>query len=141
MKKTIFMLIAAVMLSCSSGSESNNNSNNNGANSDSITPPAWIQGLWLLQGVDEIIEIGYDIRNDDFCTYNSGMLGCYQEFVNMGQVNNSSNVYQEISSSRYYLQVVSMNQEYWFEFEKISDNQIAKTSITGNQEGIYTRID
>ena len=141
MKKTIFMLIAAVMLSCSPGSESNNNSNNDGANSDSITPPAWIQGLWLLQGFDGIIEIGYDIRSDDFCTYQPGLLGCYQEIVDMGQANNSSNVYQEISSSRYYLQVVSMNQEYWFEFEKISDNQIAKISIKGNQEGIYTRID
>ena len=141
MKKTIFMLIASVMLSCSSGSESNNNSNNDGANGDSITPPAWIHGLWLLQGLDGIIEIGYDIRSDDFCTYQPGLLGCYQEFVNMGQANNSSNVYQEISSSRYYLQVVSMNQEYWFEFEKMSENQIAKISVTGNQEGIYTRID
>ena len=134
------MFVTTLMLSCSSDSESNNSSNN-GANGDSITPPTWIQGLWLFQGVDEIIETGYDIRNDDFCTYNSGMLGCYQEFVNIGQANNSSNVYQEISSSRYYLQVVSMNQEYWFEFEKISENQIAKISVTGNQEGIYTRID
>ena len=135
------MLIATLMISCSSGSESNNNSINDGANGDSITPPAWIQGLWLLQNLDGIIEIGYDIRSDDFCTYQPGLLGCYQEIVNMGQANNSSNVYQEISSSRYYLQVVFMNQEYWFEFEKISDNQIAKISITGNQEGIYTRID
>ena len=134
------MFITTLMLSCSSDSESNNSSNN-GANGDSITPPAWIQGLWLLQNLDGIIEIGYDIRSDDFCTYQPGLLGCYQEIVDMGQANNSSNVYQEISSSRYYLQVVFMNQEYWFEFEKISDNQIAKISITGNQEGIYTRID
>ena len=141
MKQIIFMFITTLMLSCSSDSESNNSSNNDGANGDSITPPGWIHGLWLLQGLDEIIEIGYDIRSDDFCTYQPGLLGCYQEFVNIGQANNSSNVYQEISSSRYYLQVVFMNQEYWFEFEKISDNQIAKISITGNQEGIYTRID
>ena len=140
MKKIIIMLIATLMLSCSSDSESNNSSNT-GANGDSITPPTWIQGLWLFQGVDEIIEIGYDIRNDDFCTYSSGMLGCYQEFVNLGQADNSSNVYQEISSSRYYLEVTFINQEYWFEFEKISENQIAKISVTGNQEGIYTRID
>lgn len=140
MKKTIFILIASLILSCSTGSESNNNSNN-GVNGNSITPPVWIQGLWLLQGLDGIIEIGYDIRNDDFCSYQSGILGCYQEFVNLGQADNSSNVYQEISSSRYYLEVAFINQEYWFEFQKVSENQIAKISVTGNQEGIYTRID
>ena len=140
MKKTIFILIATLMLSCSTDSESNNNSNN-GANGDFITPPAWIQGLWLLQDLDGIIEIGYDIRNDDLCTYQPGILGCYQEFVNLGQADNSSNVYQEISSSRYYLEVAFIGQEYWFEFQKVSENQIAKISVTGNQEGIYTRID
>ena len=61
MKQIIFMFITTLMLSCSSDSESNNSSNNDGANGDSITPPAWIHGLWLLQGLDEIIEIGYKI--------------------------------------------------------------------------------
>ncbi len=52
-----------------------------------------------------------------------------------------ANAYQEISSERYYLEIDYFSYEYKFEFQKLSENQIAKISITGNQEGIYTRID
>ena len=140
MKKTIFILIATLMLSCSSDSESNNYSNN-GANGDSITPPAWIHGIWLLdQGA---IEVGYEFRAQNFCTISSGLADCWQERLDQlqGTPNTMTNAYQEISSERYYLEIDYLSYEYKFEFQKVSENEIAKISITGNQEGIYTRID
>ena len=140
MKKTIFILIATLMLSCSTDSESNNNSNN-GANSDSITPPTWIQGIWLLdQGA---VETGYEFRTQNFCTVSPGLTDCWQERLDQLQdvPNTMANAYQEISSERYYLEIDYFSYDYKFEFQKVSENQIAKISLTGNQEGIFTRID
>lgn len=134
------MFITTLMLSCSSDSESNNNSNN-GANGDSITPPTWIQGIWLLdQGA---VEIGYEFRTQNFCIISAGIADCWQERLDQLQdtPNTMANAYQEISSERYYLEIDYFSYEYKFEFQKLSENQIAKISITGNQEGIYTRID
>ena len=140
MKQIIFMFITTLMLSCSSDSESNNSSNN-GANGDSITPPTWIQGIWLLD--PGVVEIGYEFRTQNFCSISAGIADCWQERLDQLQdtPNTMANAYQEISSERYYLEIDYFSYEYKFEFQKLSENQIAKISITGNQEGIYTRID
>lgn len=134
------MFITTLMLSCSSDSESNNSSNN-GANGDSITPPTWIQGIWLLD--PGAVEIGYEFRTQNFCSISAGIADCWQERLDQLQdtPNTMANAYQEISSERYYLEIDYFSYEYKFEFQKLSENQIAKISITGNQEGIYTRID
>ena len=139
MKNIILMLIATLVLSCSSDSESNNSSNT-GANGDSITPPAWIHGTWLL---DLGIESGYEFRTQNFCTISAGLADCWQERLDQLEdvPNTMADAYQEISSERYYLEIDYFSYEYKFEFQKLSENQIAKISITGNQEGIYTRID
>ena len=134
------MLIATLMLSCSSDSESNNSSNT-GTNGDSITPPTWIQGIWFLdQGA---VEFGYEFRTQNFCSISAGIADCWQERLDQLQdvPNTMANAYQEISSERYYLEIDYFSYEYKFEFQKVSENQIAKISISGNQEGIYTRID
>ena len=136
------MFITTLMLSCSSDSESNNSSNN-GANGDSITPPTWIQGIWLLDPDITPTEVGFEFRTQNFCTISVGLTDCWQERLDQLQdvPNTMANAYQEISSERYYLEIDYFSYEYKFEFQKLSENQIAKISITGNQEGIYTRID
>ena len=42
MKKLTYLLLAILIVACSSDDSDSSNSNEN-----SINPPAWIQGLWL----------------------------------------------------------------------------------------------
>ena len=137
MKKLLYLFLTLLIVACSSSDDSNN-SNNNSNNASLITPPAWIQGVWLLE--DYPIELGFEFRTDDICQISgSSSIYCYKEqteaFEDAGAF---TNVEQVITSTFYSVEITWISNTYVFDgFEKISDTQISYIVNGANQT--YTK--
>ena len=74
MKKLTYLLLAILIVACSSDDSDSSNSNEN-----SINPPAWIQGLWL----NDTSSVGFEFRDDNLCSTSTGNTICYKEFMTL----------------------------------------------------------
>jgi hypothetical protein len=127
MKK--LLLFSALLIFACSSSDDSNSSNSNG---NSFNPPNWIQGVWMEQPTDIF---GYEFRADDICTIIGSQATCYAAFIELYEdvPNVQTNVYEEISNTRYYAVFSYGVSEITFDFEKISENEIS------NGVSIYTK--
>ena len=134
MRKIIYFLIAITLLGCSSNEDSDD-SNTNGSDDNSFNPPTWIQGVWMHDnGV-----IGVDFRTNDFCNVILNTNSCYKGLIELyaDVPNFDTNVYEEISESRYYFVFTWGPNEYVHEYEKLSENTI--NSISSGQVTLLTK--
>ena len=126
--KKLLLLSALLIFACSSSDDSNS-SNSNG---NSFNPPNWIQGVWMEQSADIF---GYEFRADDICTITGSQATCNKAIIELYEdvPNIQTNVYEEISNTRYYAVFSYGFTEITFNFEKISENEIS------NGVSIYTK--
>ena len=133
--KKILLLSAFLIFACSSDGDNSNSSNGN-----SFNPPAWIKGIWL-NNVNGSLSTGFDFRDDDVCSVTFGGAYCYKGIIELyaDVPNVSTNVYEEISSSRYYFVFTYGPNEITHEFEKVSDNTINSIQYTSALPTILTK--
>ena len=127
-----FLLIFFLLIfSCSS--------NDDGSNSATgINPPSWIQGVYLQEISGQVYPIGYEFKTNDICTIVAAT-SCYKAQLDIydGSPNFKTNVYEEIDSDRYSIEITIGPSIFNYEFIKISNTSIKQILQTGN-ETIYT---
>ena len=69
---------------------------------------------------------GYEFRADDICTITGSQATCNKAIIELYEDVPSvqTNVYEEISNTRYYVVFSYLTIENTYEFEKISENEI-----------------
>tara|TARA_B100000767_G_C19248912_1_gene322353 strand:- start:43 stop:450 length:408 start_codon:yes stop_codon:yes gene_type:complete len=119
--KKLLLLSALLVFACSSSDDSDS-SNSNG---NSFNPPNWIQGVWL-NNLIPTYDIGYEFRTDDICGVSGTQASCNKAIIELYEdvPNIQTNVYEEISNTRYYAVFTYGSSEITFDFEKISENEI-----------------
>ena len=120
--KKLLLLSVLLIFACSSSDDSNDNTS--GTTDNSFNPPNWIQGVWM--GLPPIDYIGYEFRTDDICTIYFAQATCNKAIIELYEDVPSvqTNVYEEISNTRYYVVFSYLTIENTYEFEKISENEI-----------------
>ena len=132
MKKLLYLFLAITIISCG-GDDDSGNTNNNSSNL-SINPPSWIQGVYLQELINGQTNInGYEFKSDDFCSVISNTSSCFQAQLDlyMDAPNFETNVYEEIDSNRYFIEITLGPQILNFEFEKVSSTRIRQILLTG----------
>jgi hypothetical protein len=131
MKKLIYLVLTVLIVSCSSDDSSS--SSNSSIN---ITPPSWIQGIWLQ---DLPFELGFEFKTDDFCTVNMSNTYCFKADLEQIQEQNviDANVEQEITDSYYLLEITIGGNTTAYEFDKVSATEISTTA--GGTTTIYIK--
>tara|TARA_A200000113_G_C8677379_1_gene294363 strand:+ start:235 stop:636 length:402 start_codon:yes stop_codon:yes gene_type:complete len=128
MKKLLFLFTALLFISCSGDDDSS-------SNDTSINPPSWIQGRWHLQvnGVD--YDGGFEFKKNDFCSVSANYATCYQNSINISsQTQLDTNVFEEISSNRYFIELTIAGSILTYEFEKVSESIIREVFSNNNLE-------
>lgn len=119
-----------VMFSCS-GSDDSNPVNQD---DNTINPPAWIQGNWVLENNTGY---GFKFTSDDLCLKSIGIYTCNKEALEMYEGTNVfTNVDESISDTEYSVEITMGSSTTAYEFHKVSDTQIE--CITPIQ-AIYTK--
>lgn len=132
MKKLFLFLFLTVCLSACSGDDNANGSGNSGNN---LNPPAWIQGTWQMESAMGTAQIGFRFTSNDVCNMNSTMFTCYKEMID--HLNRSqlyANVTEEISDTKYYVEITNINTTNSYQFEKISANRIKWVNAAFNSQ-------
>jgi hypothetical protein len=126
--KKLFLLSVLFIFACSSDSDSDNRP----TNGNSFNPPNWIQGVWKEQPADYF---SYEFRADDICNILGNQASCFKAIIELYEdvPNVQTNIYEEISNTRYYVVFSYLTVENTYEFEKISENEIS------NGQFIYTK--
>ena len=126
MKKTkliYILIIALISVSCSSDDDSDETSTN------SINPPEWIQGTWLIELDEGIFGPGFRFTQDDFCTINSQQTNCWKGIVELNQGNT---IEETIEAEDYIITLNSLNvTSTTFHFRKYSDTEIQVIQSSG----------
>ena len=126
MKK--LLLFASIVLTLSCSSDDNSSSSNN--SSSKITPPAWIQGTWVME---DVATYGYKFYTDDLCQIISSHENCMKEYINLYQGTNVvTNVSQQISDTEYKCSITVSAITNNFHFQKISPNVIKDVNMSNS---------
>jgi len=131
MKKLLYLFLAITIISCG-GDDDSGNTNNNSSNL-TINPPSWIQGTYFQEVAGQILPQGYEFKPDDFCSVSSNISACYQAQLDLYANNPSfeTDVYEESSGSRYFIELTIGLGIYSYEFEKVSSTSIKQILPTG----------
>lgn len=130
MKKLLYLFLALTIFSC--GGDDDGNKNNNSSNL-TINPPSWIHGFYLQEVNGQVGVVGYEFKSDDFCTVLLNISNCYQAQLDVyvDTPNFETNVYEEIDSNRYLIEITLGPTIYSYEFEKVSSTSIRQILPTG----------
>ena len=125
MKKLLFLSFL-FLFSCSSDDGSNS--------ATGINPPSWIQGVYLMEISGQVYSNGYEFKTNDLCTI-VGATSCYKALLDIydGAPNFKTDVYEEIDSNRYYIEITYGPNIFDYEFIKISNTSIKQILITGDE--------
>jgi hypothetical protein len=120
---TLFLLNIA----CSSNDDSS-------TTATGINPPSWIQGVYLKELSGQVYPNGYEFKTNDLCTIVAAT-SCYKALLDIydGAPNFKTDVYEEIDSNRYYIEITIGPNSYNFEFIKISNTSIKQILQTGDE--------
>jgi hypothetical protein len=130
MKKLLFFLTFATILSCSSSDDNSNNSNSNAF----YQPPTWIQGTWGYKASQSDSELAvYNFEKDNVCQLAGISSTCWKETANLYKSTNASNVVAEDTktATTYEAKIGAIGSVITLKFVKISATQI-KWVETGN---------
>lgn len=131
-KQIILLLIATIMLSCSSDDKSSDSKSN------LFNPPTWIQGKWLYK--NDISTVGYNFKKDDVCQLIPGIENCFKQGIQVydgTQIH--TNVTEKITDNDYEVSYTIGSQTFNFHFVKISNNQIKETINTPTENAVFTK--
>jgi hypothetical protein len=144
MKKILLLTILTFLLSCDSDDISNSQNENH------INPPSWIKGTWTGSSFEQNgkdIKRGFIFKEDDWCislfldlNIPFGTENCQRDKIILANINNiKASATEEISNERYYIKLTLPTEIYFFEFLKISSNQISIKSTYTN-EGVFNKV-
>ncbi|NCT10747.1 MAG: hypothetical protein GW772_11815 [Flavobacteriia bacterium] len=145
MKKTLLLIFAITLYGCSSNEDSNLQ------NENFINPPSWIQGTWVDEKDNTTSNTsskrGFIFMKDDWCialfskiNEINGQKNCQEEKLILANINNiKAYTTEEITNEKYFIEIVLPDEIYFFEFSKISSNEISIKSSYAN-EGVYTKV-
>ena len=132
MKKLLYLFLAITFISCG-GDDDSGNTNNNSSNL-TINPPSWIQGVYLQLNpiTGDVLPVGYEFKSDDFCTVSNNSAICNKEQLELYASSTLfADVYEEIDSDRYFLEITLQNFTSTYEFLKLSGTSIKQIAPTG----------
>ena len=120
MKKLLLLSLTFLLISCEdTGTISSKNL--------SINPPKWIQGVWIDKDLSRInIRMGYEFKIDDLCQIIYTMSSCNKENLKLFSSNDIifADVQEQITNTRYAIDITIQSATYSYIFEKVDDNQI-----------------
>ena len=124
--KKLLILFALFIFACSSDDSS--------TSATGINPPSWIQGIYLQEISGQVYPNGYEFKTNDFCTI-AFSTSCNKAIMDMydGASSIETNVYEEIDSNRYYIEITIGPNIFDYEFIKISSTSIKQILITGDE--------
>lgn len=125
MKNLIILLAIFSIYSCSSDSDNQSADQNNNSNT-SISPPEWIQGVWLLDnGAGGVNNNGYIFTSDDFLLKNitSNYSFKNQIITNLSAGSNAS-VLQIKTNTEYNIDITLSTVTSTYQFVKINPTKI-----------------
>lgn len=126
MKKSILiyiLIIALSSISCSSDDDSNN------TNSNSINPPEWIQGTWLIQNGNSTGQSGYKFTTDDFILISLNFESSFKDQVVTASSAGATSIVNEIiNEDEYKITITLTSQTINYFFERKTDNIIEWTN-------------
>lgn len=126
-KLLLFACTIAFTVACSSNDDNSSNNSNNNAN---ITPPAWIQGTWLMEGSQNF---GYKFYSNDICQTQLTSDVCMKETINLYQGYQAvTNVTQQISDTEYKCIITISGQKVNYHFQKISATTIKDVNMSNS---------
>lgn len=120
MKKLLLIPLTILLMSCEdNGTVSSKNL--------SINPPRWIQGVWIdkdLSGYN--VRMGYEFKIDDLCQIIYTMSSCNKENLKLFSSNDIifADVQEQITNTRYAIDITFGGSTISYIFEKVGDNQI-----------------
>jgi hypothetical protein len=86
-----------------------------------ISPPAWIQGEWILDGGNG----AFKFTVDDFCSGFSGAYSCNKESLNaLIKAQAFAEVKENVSDTDYSIEMTFSNQTVIYRFKKVSLTKI-----------------
>lgn len=120
MKKLLLLSLTFLLISCEdTGTISSKNL--------SINPPKWIQGVWIDKDLSRInIRMGYEFKIDDLCQIIYTMSSCNKENLKLFSSNDIifADVQEQITNTRYAIDITIHSTTTSYIFEKVDDNQI-----------------
>lgn len=132
MKK--ILTIAIILTSIISCSNSNEETLNNNTDKYLLNPPAWIQGKW---GHNIIEEMGYIFKEHDYCDYSPQIVSCleagkmdYNEFKDFFS--------EKIGEDFYKIEIKLYGTTVTLHFKKISNTKIMRM-LTETDGEIYVK--
>lgn len=93
----------------------------------SINPPKWIQGVWIDKDLSRFnMRMGYEFKIDDLCQIIYAMSSCNKENLKLFSSNDIifADVQEQITNTRYVIDITYQSTTTSYIFEKVDDNQI-----------------
>jgi hypothetical protein len=120
MKKLLLLSLTFLLISCEdTGTISSKNL--------SINPPKWIQGVWIDKDLSRFnMRMGYEFKIDDLCQIIYAMSSCNKENLKLFSSNDIifADVQEQITNTRYAIDITYQSTTTSYIFEKVDDNQI-----------------
>lgn len=120
MKKLLLLSLTFLLISCEdTGTISSKNL--------SINPPKWIQGVWIDKDLSRFnMRMGYEFKIDDLCQIIYAMSSCNKENLKLFSSNDIifADVKEQITNTRYAIDITYQSTTTSYIFEKVDDNQI-----------------
>jgi hypothetical protein len=121
MKKIILTILTFTLVACSSDSSDSNNAPSN----SSISPPTWIQGIWLQDnGNGGVGNFGFQFTSDDFITKNLVDYSFKNQINTNLSAGVNSTVLETETDSNYNLSITASSTTINYNFVKISSTKI-----------------
>jgi hypothetical protein len=118
MKKIILTIFTLTLVACTSDSD-------NASSNSAITPPTWIQGVWLQDdGMGGVANNGYQFTSDDFIL--KGLVDySFKNQINTNlSVGANSTVLETKTDSNYNISITLSTATSNYNFVKISSTKI-----------------
>jgi hypothetical protein len=119
MKNLLYVLTALLIFSCSSSDDSSS------ASSSAISPPSWIQGRWIMEGVSNSVEAGYNFSKNDFCLIVFNTQTCFKESNNLlSSGGGYIKVEEVVNENEYKISITQISSTFTYHFKKITPTKI-----------------
>lgn len=126
MKKLLYLFVLTSLFSCSNSDDSSDSGKN------SINPPAWIQGKWVMGSGDA--QSGYEFKSNDWCSFLSGTSTCWKDAIDKS--NGQTKIDETITDNSYIMKLTVGGITQTYTFLKMS-----ATKIRASTNGISSYYD
>ena len=136
MKKLLYLFLAITIISCGGDDDGNAPLDYLGTYRGDII--VYLNGnyqgvyLQLYPITGDVLPVGYEFKSDDFCTVSNNSAICNKEQLELYASSTLfADVYEEIDSDRYFLEITLQNFTSTYEFLRLSGTSIKQILPTG----------